>query len=93
MLCFSISCDNSFLAKDTTVKFIDEYGKIKYDMCCKKMTRKDKQHTQDFYCLMDKGGAEGNEDDCLRLADNPSAILGLKPADNHQMKNEAPPLL
>jgi len=72
-------CDNSYLAENTTVKCLGEYGEIHYDMCCKTTTRTNKQRPQDFYCFLDRGSAEGNYAYCLGLADNPPDILALQP--------------
>ena len=92
-ICFFISCGDSFLAENTTVKCLGQCGEINYDMCCKTTTRKNKQRPRDFYCFIDKGSPEGNYWYCLGLADIPPEILGLKPANDKQLDIQASPLL
>ena len=79
-----ISCDNSFLAEDTSVPCRSDDNVINGHHCCKTAFRKGKARPQDFYCFLDRGTPLGNEWYCLGLADDPPAIIGIQ-------KPEKPP--
>ncbi|KAL9181785.1 hypothetical protein ACHAXT_012128, partial [Thalassiosira profunda] len=73
------SCDNSYLAEDTTVKCRTDDNVVRGHMCCKTTIRKGMDRPQDYFCFMDKGSPEGNLAFCLGLGDNPPEILALQP--------------
>lgn len=76
---FFFSCDDSYLAEDTTVQCRTPENVNNGHHCCKTTTRKGKARPQDFYCFLEKGSPEANYAYCLGLADNPPPILSLKP--------------
>lgn len=89
--CCYTSCDDSFLAEDTTVPCRTEDNVNNGHHCCKTTTRKGKARPKDFYCFLDRGSPEANWFACLAMADNPPKILGVQPAPRSQPATDNQP--
>ena len=85
---FFFSCDDSYLAEDTTVQCRTPENVNNGHHCCKTTTRKGKARPQDFYCFLEKGSPEANYAYCLGLADTPPFIHGLNPASMKTLNNQ-----